>query len=176
MQVLPAQMNELTGARTFNFAAPGDTPLDMLATLRFALSRGARIEHVLIGVDDQAMFGSYDESHETRAAMVPEILAQLPLKERARITLRLPAQVKPELTDEALVPRDRSTRSSTAASGVGERVDLRRWLSDLPATGCDARDKSWNPARGADEIRSRVACVRPGRADVSGWRRSASGI
>jgi hypothetical protein len=102
VQVLPRQIDQITKGRSFNFAAPGSTPLDMLAQLRFALTNGSSLTHVLIGIDDQAMFGGYDTTHELRIITAPEQFAQLPLQERIRLALRAPVQVKPELTWRAI--------------------------------------------------------------------------
>lgn len=145
MQVLPEQVDHLTGGRTFNFAAPGAMPRDMLAQLRFALSHGAPIKDILIGVDDQAMFGYYDASHELRTAAAPEVFQELPLAERAQIALQLPALVKPELTAEALQrafdpPPLRNLRTEAATLMIlddGYMVYPRRLIA--------RRSKTWDP-------------------------------
>jgi hypothetical protein len=106
--------------QAYNFTAPGCTPQDMLAELRFALARGVRNQARAIGVDDQAMFSNYDQSHETRIAAAPAVFRQLPASEQLRIGARLPAQVKPELTPSAIQslidppdPRDMRLESAT---------------------------------------------------------------
>ena len=150
MQVYPPQVDLLTGAgvgQTYNFTAPGCTPQDMLAELRFALARGAPIKHVLIGVDDQAMFSNYDQSHETRIAAAPAVFRQLPATEQLRIGARLPAQVKPELTPSAIQslidppdPRDMRLESATTLIlGDGYLIYPRRTM--------ERRAKTWDPRR-----------------------------
>jgi hypothetical protein len=103
MQVSPPQLEKiLGGGRAFNFAAPGSSPVDMLAQLRFALAKGGRPTHVLIGIDDQGMFGLYDETHGVRIFQAWDVFRKLPLREQLRVIARVPAQVKPELTWTAL--------------------------------------------------------------------------
>lgn len=150
MQVYPPQMDQLTGSgpgQTYNFTAPGCTPQDMLAQLRFALARGAPIKHVLIGVDDQAMFSIYDQSHETRIAAVPPIFRTLPAFEQLRIALRLPAQVKPELTPNAIQamidppdPRDMRLESATT-------LILEDGYLIYPRRSMERRAKTWDPRK-----------------------------
>jgi hypothetical protein len=123
MQVSPPQLDRITrGGSTFNYASPGVTPRDMLAQLRHALDIGAEPTHVLIGVDDQAMFGLYDATHGVRLLMTADLFAQLPSRERLRILLSAPAQVKPHLTWQAL--RDAIAPPPFKVGRVSERSTL----------------------------------------------------
>ncbi|MBC8108938.1 MAG: hypothetical protein H7Z14_20300 [Anaerolineae bacterium] len=145
MQVFPAQVEQLTGGKAFNFGAPGSSPMDMLAHLRFALARGAPIKSVFIGIDDQAMFGNYENSHGTRIAMVRELFTQLPVREQIRIVLRMPAQVKPELTWQALRQAiDPPQLASVPPGSIGIMLRDDGYL--IPARQLNARRRRrWDP-------------------------------
>jgi hypothetical protein len=119
----------------------------MLAQLRFALASGAPIKHVLIGVDDQAMFSNYDRSHETRIVAAPPVFAQLPLMEKFRIALRLPSEVKPELTSNAIEQVIHPPKPRDMRTDAGTTLILDDGYLIYPRRTMERRAKTWDPRK-----------------------------
>jgi len=136
MQVSPQQVNALTGEQTFNFAAPGASPVDMLAQLKFALAAGAEIKQVIAGVDDIALFGAYDQTHSVRALSAPGVFAELTWPRKVEVIARGILSIKPQLTVQAVrnlispprLQRRRVERNSFVLLGDGYTLYPRRTL------------------------------------------------
>lgn len=136
MQVSPQQVNALTGEQTFNFAAPGASPVDMLAQLKFALAAGAEPKQVIVGIDEIAMFGAYDPTHAVRALSAPGVFAELTWPRKVKVIARGIVQLKPQLTIQAVrnmispprLQRRRVERNSFVLLGDGYTLYPRRTL------------------------------------------------